>query len=126
MIALDASALLAFMFREPGHEYVASLIEDSCMSSVNMAEVLGRFERDGHAPRQVAQALRSTSIEFVDFDENHAEMVATLVPTTQPYGLSLADRACLALAASRGIPAITADRVWADIKLGVDVQLIRD
>ncbi len=45
MIALDASALLAFLFREPGHEMVAQKLEESCISSVNLAEVLGRFAR---------------------------------------------------------------------------------
>jgi ribonuclease VapC len=65
MIALDASALLAFMFREPGHEQVAKVIEESCLSTVNLAEVLDRFARDGHNSAAVLTRLQSTAIELV-------------------------------------------------------------
>jgi len=50
MIALDASALLAFLFREAGHERVGALIDDACLSAVNLSEVIARFVRDGHDP----------------------------------------------------------------------------
>jgi len=50
MIALDSSALLAYMFREAGHEIVAEKIGESCISTVNLSEVISRFARDGHDP----------------------------------------------------------------------------
>jgi ribonuclease VapC len=65
MIALDASALLAFMFRESSHEQVAEVIEESCLSTVNLAEVLGRFVRDGHNSAAVLTRLQSMAIELV-------------------------------------------------------------
>ncbi len=52
-------------------------------------------------------------------------LAASPVPATQPLGLSLGDRACLALALGRQIPAVTADRTWARLKIGVPVQVIR-
>lgn len=125
MIALDASALLAFLFREPGHEMVAQKLEESCISSVNLAEVLGRFARDGHDPRMVFEHLRRSPLEMVPFLAEDAALVAALAPRTRTLGLSLGDRACLALAATRGIPALTADSAWLSLDVGVRVHLVR-
>ncbi len=125
MIVLDASALLAFMFREPGHEQVADVIDDSCISAVNLSEVIGRFVPDGHDALTVLQRIASTSIEVVPFTAADCAIAAALVPKTKPHGFSLADRACLALALSRGLPAMSADRAWGDVELGVQVRLIR-
>lgn len=125
MIALDASALLAFLFREAGHERVVTALDACCMSTVNLAEVLGRFARDGHDAQQVLERLMATAIEFVPLTATDAVLVAGLLPQTQPLGLSLGDRACLALAMTRGIPALTADRAWREIDIGVVITVIR-
>lgn len=125
MIALDASALLALLFREPGHEAVAAELEESCASTANLAEVLGRFSRDGHSSLKVLTRLQATSVEWVDFDARQAALAADLVPATCHLGLSLGDRACLALALARGCPALTADKAWTSLAVGVDVRSIR-
>lgn len=108
MIALDASALLAFLFREPGHERVGALIDDACLSAVNLSEVIARFVRDGHDAPTVLHRLTPTSIEIVAFAAADAALAASLVPQARRLGLSLGDRACLALALARKIPAVTA------------------
>lgn len=125
MIALDASALLALLFREPGHEQVSAVLDQACLSTVNLAEVIGRFVRDGHDAQPIRQRLTATTIEIVPFMATDAALSAALLPVTQPLGLSLGDRACLALALARGIPALTADRTWTQLNLGVTVQVIR-
>ena len=125
MIALDASALLAFLFREAGHEAVAEVIDESCISTVNLSEVIGRFVRDGHDGHLVRLRLKASAIELVPFSAEDAALAAVLLPCTRPLGLSLGDRACLALGAARGIPVMTADRVWKDVDCGVTVNLIR-
>jgi ribonuclease VapC len=125
MIALDASALLAFLFREAGHERVGPLIDGACLSAVNLSEVIGRFVRDGHDAAAVLQRLTSTSIEIVSFTATDAALAASLVPGTRRLGLSLGDRACLALALARQIPAVTADRTWARLEIGVEIQVVR-
>jgi PIN domain nuclease of toxin-antitoxin system len=125
MTVLDASALLAFLFGEPGHQAVAELIPGSCISSVNFAEVLGRFARDGHDVRRVAKRLEDAGIEVVPFVADDAAVAASLRPTTDPLGLSLGDRACLALALTRSLPAITADQAWRKVKVGVDIRIVR-
>lgn len=125
MIALDASALLAFLFAEPGHEQVAVHLPASCLSSVNLAEVASRFALDGHDPREVCKRIAKSPIEIVPFGAGDAAIAAALVPVTQPHGLSLGDRACLALAMARAIPALTADRAWSALRLPVPVRLVR-
>ena len=97
MIALDASALLVFLFTEPGHTEVASRIGSCCMSAVNLAEVLGKLVERGVDPAVAHRRLRSTTIEIVPFDADQAARSAAFLPLTRPRGLSLADRLCLAL-----------------------------
>lgn len=125
MMVLDASALLTLLFKETGHEKVSSVLDESAVSTVNLSEVLGRFARDGHSSLQVLSLLEATPIEWVTFDSHHAVLAADLLPRTRHLGLSLGDRACLALASTLGVPAMTADRTWAELDLGVEVQLIR-
>lgn len=125
MIALDASAMLALLFVEPGHEQVAAQLDAACLSAVNLAEVAARFARDGHDPREVCRRIAASPVEVVPFLAADAAISAALVPVTQGHGLSLGDRACLALAMARQIPALTADRAWAALRLPVSVQLIR-
>jgi PIN domain nuclease of toxin-antitoxin system len=122
---LDASALLAFLFSEAGADEVAELVETSCLSTVNLAEVLGRFARDGHDCGLVRQRLEATSLEIVPFSPRQAEAAAKLVPACRPLGLSLGDRACIALALERGVPALTADRTWLDLDVPVQLRVIR-
>ena len=125
MIVLDASALLAFLFREAGHDRVAEAVSASCISTVNLSEVIGRFARDGHDPEQVLARIEASPIQLVPFLAPDAALAGSLVPATLPLGLSLGDRACLALAMVRRVPALTADRAWSSLDLPVRVQLIR-
>lgn len=125
MIALDASALLAYLFREPGHEQVAAVLEESALLSVNLSEVISRFTRDGHDARFVLQRFSESPIELVPFTPADAALAAALRPQTARLGLSLGDRAYLALAISRGVPAVTAERSWRKLDVGIPVRLIR-
>ncbi len=125
MIAIDASALLAFLFHEAGHGQVEPHLSECCMSTVNLAEVIGRFVRDGHDGRMVLRKLSSTQIKFIPFSSEHAALAGTLLKTTYPLGLALGDRACLALALSQAIPALTADRTWLQLDIGVEIKVIR-
>ncbi len=125
MIALDASALLAFLFRERGYKRVAEVVEYACLSTVNLSEVLGRFVRDGHDSNEVLTRIAATTIEIVPFEAEDAAIAASLVPITQPLGLSLGDRACIALALSKNLKAVTADRICSKLNVGVNIEIIR-
>jgi len=126
MIVLDASALLAYLFREAGHGVVEKYLESACISTVNLSEVAGRFARDGMDASLFIQEIQKTSIKIVPFTQIHALYAANLIPQTQRYGLSLGDRACLALAKERQLAVLTADTVWMDlVDINVDVIQIR-
>ena len=125
MIVLDSSALLALLFFEDGYERIAEVVPHSCMSTVNLAEVLGRLARDGRAFDRALDQLDQMGIVWVDFDRELAIGAAALLVPTMPWGLSLGDRACLALARLRDLPAITADRAWAKLNLDIPIEVVR-
>jgi len=125
-IVVDSSALLARLHREPGAEVVAPYLSAALVSAVNLAEVGARLA-DGGMPEKVArQAIESLGVSVAPFDEDLAYASAALRLATRRRGLSLGDRACLALALERSLPVLTADRAWAELDIGVEVRLIRD
>ncbi len=95
------------------------------MSTVNLAETYTRLVRDGHPLAGILARLDGLPIEWVAFSDVHAAKSGELWRSTRQAGLSLGDRACLALAIERGLPVLTADRAWAGLGLPVEVQLIR-
>jgi ribonuclease VapC len=127
---LDASAVLAFFSHEPGSEVVDErLVVGAAISSVNWAEVLSTLADKGLPPREAIrdatesglfERLRVYSFQAVD-----AAAAADLRTPARSAGLSLADRACIALAARLGVPAVTADRDWARVRLPVEIELVR-
>jgi PIN domain nuclease of toxin-antitoxin system len=122
---LDASALLALLNREPGHEEVARTIPDAAISAVNLSEVAAKLAESGMPEESIREALGGLAIDVHDFGRDLAFQTAMLRPLTKHKGLSLADRACLALGQRLDLPVITADRVWKELDLEVEVRLIR-
>ena len=125
---LDASALLAYLRGEPGAERVLEAITaGTSMTTLNFGEVAGWFIRQG-AEEAYIRSLRARLVfPLVPFDDDLAIRAALLLPATRSAGLSLGDRACLALASRSGAAALTADRAWADVAdaTKVSVTLIR-
>jgi ribonuclease VapC len=129
--ALDASALLAYLLGEPGADLVEEhLVRRSAISAVNWCEVAGKLI-DAGAPCEegVPRVLRRGGLgELLDvhaFERPDAEAAAGLRAATRALGLSLGDRACLALAQRLGVPALTADRAWTELELAIEVIPIR-
>ncbi len=122
---IDASALIAAVEGEPGGEVVEPLLASASMSSLNLSEVLVHAGRRGIDVGEERTNVEATGLTVVAFDAEQAELAAAMAPITRSAGLSLADRACLALAQRLGVPAITADRAWRDVRLSVSVELIR-
>lgn len=118
---IDASAALAHILDEPGADLVASHLQDGLIGAVNLSEVVARLVRAGADPMR-AHYLGS---RIVPFDADLADRAGRLWPLTASLGLSLGDRACLALAQREGLPVLTADRAWVELSLGVDVILVR-
>lgn len=125
MIVLDASALLAFMFKETGHEVVAGYLNDCCISSVNLLEVTSRFSRDGLPVAPVLQLISGLGIAIIPFEEAHILPVAMLATVGKEYGLSQADRICLGLGLFLDLPVLAADKVWQDVGLDMEIVVFR-
>ena len=115
---LDASAVLAVLNGERGEKKVISILAESAISSVNLTEVAAKLLEAGMDEAGARLAVSVLGIgEIVDFTEDLAWEAARLRPLTRQYGLSLGDRACLALAIKLKIPAVTADKEWSKLKL---------
>jgi PIN domain nuclease of toxin-antitoxin system len=122
---LDASAVLALLNEETGSDVVKSLFPDVAISAVNLAEVVGRLSAVGMPEAEIREAICMLGLETVSFDEEQAFRTGMLYQQTRESGLSLGDRACMALAQTMNAPAVTADRAWRKLKAGVKVELIR-
>lgn len=122
---LDASAVLVLLNREPGWERVAEVVDAAAIAAPNLAEVLTRLG-DAEVPEKEAWAIVGLlELECVPFAVSHARDVARLRATTRAAGLSLGDRACLALGRALKRPVYTADRAWAGLEVGVTVHVVR-
>jgi len=123
---LDASALLAWLHREPGLEIVEASLGSSVICSVNWSEVLKKIiARGDQQPQDVGGDLEFLGLIVIPFTAGDAMTAANLWAVGRNVGLSLGDRACLSLAQRLGLPALTTDRVWETLSLGIDVRLIR-
>lgn len=122
---LDASALLATIRLEPGADIVDEHMPGATISSVNMSEVVAKLVDGGMPPQAAVRAASGVNIHVHPFDAQQALHAGMLRGVTRQYGLSLGDRACLALGAMLGVPVLTADRLWAKLDLSVEIQLIR-
>jgi PIN domain nuclease of toxin-antitoxin system len=128
---LDASALLAHLRDEPGADVVAEAIASGAViSTVNLAEVFSRVADRGEDPAKLAAGLIRSglldgAITVEPFTAADAIDTGRLRPLTRDAGLSLGDRACLALARRLDAPALTADTDWQGVAHGVELRLIR-
>ncbi len=124
-VVLDASAVIALLRRETGADVVASALPGASISTVNLSEVAAWLSDAGAKDDAVRQTLDGLMLDHRAFDSETAFSSAGLRKTTRKKGLSLGDRACLALALHLKLPALTADKIWAELDIGVDVVLIR-
>jgi ribonuclease VapC len=125
-VVLDASALLAFLRCEPGADIVDAALKDAVISAVNYSEILKKTIERGGSVEATAEFIRGLTVAIIPFDEAHAATAAALFPETKPFGLSLADRACLALGLQRRATVLTADAKWKQVKIALKVKLIRN
>lgn len=122
---VDASVILAYLLDEPGGDVMTTTDGPFCLSSVNLSEVLTKAIDKGLETRSVMRVLTRLSVEHAEYSRDDAELTAALRPATIHLGLSLGDRACLALAKRLALPVLTAERSWARLDIGLDIRLIR-
>ncbi len=122
---LDASVILALLNSETGSEVVQSMLPAAAVSTVNLAEVSARLAAAGMPGPEIREVISLLGLSIVDFDQETAFSSGELYNAARPAGLSLGDRACLALAKKMGAVAVTADRAWLSIETGTQTRLIR-
>lgn len=124
-VVLDSSAVLAHLWNEPGGDFEESMFDTAQMSTVNIAEVISRLIDRG-AGMDVAETIaKGLAVNAVAFDFSMALEAGKLRAETRHRGLSLGDRACLALARQNGATVLTADRAWADLDIDLEIEMIR-
>ncbi len=124
-MVLDASALLAIFLGEIGADRVEKHLQTAMISAVNLAEVVASGVDRGLQLETLITGISRLPVEIMPFDAEQAYLTASLRPATRHLGLSLADRACLALGFSKHLPVLTADQIWAKADVGVKVEVIR-
>lgn len=128
-IVIDTSAVIALINREEGFEVVEKYIGNAVISSVNFSEVITVMNRELFKTEEERaeglKLIKNTFSHIVEFDTEQAIIAASLDSITKKYGLSLGDRACLALAKHQKLPVLTADKIWSDLGLGIKIKLIR-
>jgi len=124
-IVVDASAVIALLVGEPFTRFDPRHLPNASISAVNLSEVLARLQEIGMPESDVAGAVARLNLRVVAFDEPQARAAARLRSVTRHIGLSLGDRACLALGDRLGCPVVTADRVWASLDVGIEIVVIR-
>lgn len=110
---------------EDGAHIVDRHMPSACVSSVNISEVAAKLIDGGMPASAVTDVLTSMKLDIRDFDLSQALYAGRLRAETRPFGLSLGDRACLALAAALGLPVLTTDRAWTRLDISVEVRLVR-
>jgi ribonuclease VapC len=125
--ALDASAVIAVLLRERGGEIVQPLLSRASIATVNLAEVVSHFAKKTGNDAEIREMIGNLQFKAIPFDEALAYEAGLLIRSTRAAGLSLGDRACLALARRLGAKVLTADRAWSRVAsaVGVEVELIR-
>lgn len=127
---LDASALMAYFYQEPGADVVESaILQGSFISTINWAEVLSTAMHKGEDIDELISKIenanelsRLTILPAIEID---AIQIARLRPATKTLGLSLGDRACLALGLRLDLTVLTADQIWKNLALNIPITIIR-
>jgi PIN domain nuclease of toxin-antitoxin system len=124
-VVLDASAMLAILKRERGADRVLAVLNRAMVSCVNLAEVQTKLVDAGLDPAHAWASVTFLGCRGIPFGEEQARESGTLVTQTKSLGLSLGDRACLALAIERKAKVYTADRNWKSLSVGIEIEVIR-
>lgn len=124
-VVLDASAVLAFLQQEIGWERVHESISGAKISSVNASEVLLKLYDAGMSENDALGVFAAMDCSVSVFSTHQANLCAKLRKQTRHLGLSLGDRACIALAIDAGSKVLTADKAWGRLELDVEIEVIR-
>ncbi len=121
----DSSAVLALLQGEEGSAIVAPLVYGALLSAVYLCEVHSKLIQRGFPVAWSWNRIAGLKCDVCAFTSEQARAAAELIPLTQPFGLSLGDRACLSLAIERHATVYTTDRAWKNLSLAIEIEVIR-
>lgn len=126
IIAFDSSVLIALFAKESGYEIVKQHLKKAIISSVNVAEVYKYcIESQKLTEDECRSLIQLSGIKVIDFCAKQALITTKIIEKTKPFGLSLGDRACFALAMCKNVPILTCDKIWKKVDLGLNVLIAR-
>lgn len=121
---MDSSAILSLVGQEDGSSFVLSKLSGSIMSALSWSEVVVVLQNIGMTTQDIDDTLKQLSVQIIPFDLDQATLAATLHRITGTANLSLANRACLALARTHKLPVLTAQKAWENMPAGVEIIYI--
>lgn len=124
-VVLDSSAILAVLQDEPGRDLVTTHLPGALLSTVNLAEAITKLCQKGMSSIDAELAISELHVTLIPFSASHARSVGELRSVTKSAGLSLGDRACIALGIERQAEVLTTDRAWATISVPTTLTVIR-
>jgi ribonuclease VapC len=125
-VILDSSALIALIKNEKGAEIVEQLLGQIVMSTLNISEAAGILIDLGMPEEECKNSIEPYVDLVVPLDMEQSFEMAYLKKLTSNKGLSIGDRACIALGIKMKLPIYTADKIWATLQLeGAEIILIR-
>jgi ribonuclease VapC len=122
---LDSSAVLALLQKEVGGARVGTVVNGALLSTVNLSEIYSKLLQKGLPASLTWNRILGLQCDVCTFTAEQGRVAAELILATRPYGLSLGDRACLALGMERKAKVYTADRTWKNLPLGIEIEVIR-
>lgn len=125
-MVVDASAILALINNEKGSDLVEKMLPNALMSAVNFSEVITVASRNDLDENKVIDLLSDIIPNIIDFDYKQACIASGFDKVTKRFGLSLGDRACIALAKYKNCAVLTADKIWQKLDLDIEVKIIRE
>lgn len=125
LFVLDTSAVLCLAYGERGADRVEAVLPQARISAVNYAETVSKLVEQSRYDEGAQADLAALQLVIVPLDRETAELAGLMRAETRGAGLSLGDRCCLALAKRLGAIALTADRAWAKVAIGVPIELVR-
>ena len=125
-IIFDASAVIALLAKEKGFEVIKRHLKNAIISSINISEVYKYcIDKQNLTADECKNIMGISGIKIIDFDEKQALIAADIYPKNKEYGLSLGDRACIALAIEKKHPILTCDKIWEKINIDVKFIMVR-
>lgn len=123
-VVFDSSAVIALFAKEKGYELITKYLKNAIISTVNLAEIYKYcIDQKDLSKEDCQEIIAMSGIKVIDFDNEQALISAAIYPKTKAFGLSLGDRACIALAINKdNLKVITCDKIWQDIQ--VDIHFI--